>query len=104
MNSPPPLAVYLGTWVALMALLTGTFASAHYHLGEWNVVINMAISVAKTALVALFFMHLRRAPAVLVIFAATGLFALSLLFGLSATDYATRDPSPAPWSSPTLED
>ena len=100
MNSPAPLRVYLWTWAALMGLLAATFASAHFALGSLNVAINLGISAAKTVLVALFFMHLRRATAVLVIFSVAALFALSLLFGLSATDYATRHRAPAVWSAP----
>ena len=100
MNSPAPLRVYLWTWVALMALLASTFASAHFRLGALNAIINLAISAAKTVLVALFFMHLRRAGALIVVFAIAALFGLALLFGLSGTDYLTRHAIPAAWESP----
>lgn len=101
MNSPAPLRVYLWTWVALMALLAATFASAHFRLGIYNAIINLSISVAKTLLVALFFMHLRRSGPLIVIFAIAALFGLALLFGLSGTDYLTRHTIPAAWESPT---
>lgn len=100
MNSPAPVRVYLWTWVALMALLAATFASAHYRLGTLNAIINLAISVAKTVLVAWFFMHLRRASALVVVFSVAALFGLALLFGLSGTDYLTRHTVPAAWHSP----
>ena len=67
-------------------------------MGAWNNVANMAISCIKALLVAIFFMHLRHAGALLRLIAAASLLWLALLFGLSSTDYATRDASSAPWS------
>lgn len=83
-------------WCALMALLLLTFGSAWLKLGAWNSVLNLAIAAVKALLVAIFFMHLRRAPALLRIVAATALLMLALLFGLTRTDYATRVMDPAP--------
>jgi cytochrome c oxidase subunit 4 len=100
MNSPPALRVYAFTWVALMALLVATFVLAHFRLGPWNPVAALAIAAAKVVLVALFFMHLRRSSALVVLFALAGLFALAILFGLSGADYATRSIHPTPWVAP----
>jgi cytochrome c oxidase subunit 4 len=100
MNSPPPLRVYAVTWVSLMALLTATFVLAHFRLGAWNPALAMAIAAAKAVLVALFFMHLRRSSVLVILFSLVALFALSILFGLSGTDYLTRTIHPAPWMSP----
>ena len=100
MNSPPPVRVYIFTWLALMALLAGTFALAHFHLGGGNTAVGLAIAAVKVALVGLFFMHLRRATALIAIFAVATLFWLAILFGLSGTDYATRQVTPAPWVTP----
>ncbi len=100
MNSPPPPRVYWWTWLALMALLAATFASAHVRLAGFNAALNLAIAAAKAVLVALFFMHLKRGPALVVLFALLGLGMLSILFGLSGTDYVTRAVSPAPWTAP----
>lgn len=100
MNSPPPVRVYILTWLALMALLAATFTLAHFHLGGANAAVGLAIAAAKVALVGLFFMHLRRASALIAIFAVATLFWLAIMFGLSGTDYATRAISPAAWSAP----
>ena len=100
MNSPPPVRVYIFTWLALMALLAGTFALAHFHLGAANGGVGLAIAAAKAVLVGLFFMHLRRASALIAVFAVATLFWLAILFGLSGTDYATRQVTPAPWTTP----
>jgi cytochrome c oxidase subunit 4 len=100
MNSPPAVRVYLFTWVALMALLVATFGLAHFRLGAWNPVAALAIAAAKVVLVALFFMHLRRSSALVVLFALVALFALAILFGLSGADYATRAIHSTPWVAP----
>jgi cytochrome c oxidase subunit 4 len=90
---------YFLTWLALMALLALTTASSYIPMGAWNSVANMGISCAKALLIALFFMHLRGAGVLLRIAALTGLVWLALLFGLSWSDFGTRNISPAPWSS-----
>lgn len=100
MNSVAPVRVYILTWAALMALLAATFALAHVHLGDWNPAVGLVIATAKAVIVALFFMHLRRASALIVVAAVAALFWLGILFGLSGADYATRHISPAPWSAP----
>lgn len=91
---------YFLTWLALMVFLALTLASSYVPMGAWNTVANTGISCAKALLIALFFMHLRHAGALLRIAALAGLLWLALLFGLSGSDYATRVISPAPWSAP----
>jgi cytochrome c oxidase subunit 4 len=80
-----------------MILLALTCASSYLPMGPWNTVANTGISCAKALLIAVFFMHLRNAGALLRIAAVTALLFLAILFGLSSTDYATRDVSRAPW-------
>jgi cytochrome c oxidase subunit 4 len=87
-------------WVALIILLLLTFGSSYIKLGAWNSVLNFGIAIAKALLVAIFFMHLRKAQAMLRIVAATALFTLALLFALSHTDYATRVINRVPWQTP----
>ena len=91
---------YVLTWLGLMILLALTCASSYIEMGAWNTVANTGISCAKALLIAIFFMHLRNAGALLRIAAIVGLVWLSLLFGLSWTDYATRSISPASWMAP----
>lgn len=87
-------------WAALMVLLLLTFGSAYLKLGIWNSIANFVIAAAKAALVAIFFMHLGGAPSLLRIAAVSALLVLSLLFGLSHADYATREMRHAPWQAP----
>jgi cytochrome c oxidase subunit 4 len=90
--------IYVLTWVALMVLLALTCASSYIPMGPWNSVVNIGISCAKGLLIAIFFMHLRHAGALLRIVAVTGLIWLGILFGLSWSDFGTRNVSPAPWT------
>jgi cytochrome c oxidase subunit 4 len=91
---------YALTWLALMLCLAATLASSYLPMGPWNTVTNMGISCIKGVLIALFFMELREAPALLRIAAIAGLLWLALLFGISWSDFGTRSISPAPWSTP----
>jgi len=88
---------YVLTWLGLMVFLAVTLGSSYIPMGPWNTAINMAISCAKATLIAIFFMHLRHAPALLRIGSITALVFLTILFGLSWADYATRTISPAAW-------
>jgi cytochrome c oxidase subunit 4 len=89
---------YVIVWLALLGLLAATAASSYIPMGGWNSAVNLAISCIKALLVAIFFMHLRHAGALLRLVAAAAVLWLALLFGLSSTDYATRDVSAAPWA------
>jgi cytochrome c oxidase subunit 4 len=98
-----PYRHLIWVWAALLALLAGTVASAFVPLGSGNAVINLAIAGMKATLVAIFFMHLLHGGALLRLVVAAALFLLSLLLGLSASDYATRHIHPAPWQSRSAE-
>ena len=91
---------YILTWLGLMVFLALTLGSSYIPMGPWNTAINMGISCAKALLIALFFMHLRGAGALLRIAAVVGLLWLALLFGISWSDFGTRSISPAPWAAP----
>jgi len=100
MKTVPAFRAYAITWAALLVLLALTFALAHLRLGAFNPVASLVIAAVKAALVALFFMHLRRGRALLVLFALVAPFALAILFTLSGADYITREVHPAPWVAP----
>jgi cytochrome c oxidase subunit 4 len=87
------------TWLGLMLLLALTCASAYVPMGEWNTAVNMGISCAKALLIALFFMQLRHAGALVRVAALAGVIWLALLFGISWSDFGTRTISPAPWQA-----
>jgi cytochrome c oxidase subunit 4 len=81
---------YVLTWLALLALLALTTGSAFLPLGAFNVVVNFGVALVKALLVVFVFMHVRRGTPMIRVFAAAGVLWLSLLVGLSLTDFAGR--------------
>lgn len=84
------LRTYLGTWLALMALFVLTLVSSFVPLGGFNTALNVAIAVAKAALVAVIFMKLRMSSALVRLAALAGVAWLMILIGLSLTDVLSR--------------
>jgi len=54
-----PLSVYLIVGATLLVLTGITVVVAEFQLGEWNLIVAMAIAALKATLVLLFFMHLK---------------------------------------------
>jgi len=90
----------VGAWLALLALLALTFGLAHLHLGAGNLAAALAIAALKTAVIGWFFMGLRTASMLLRAVCITGLAALALLGGLSASDFVPRVNEAVPWQVP----
>jgi cytochrome c oxidase subunit 4 len=53
-----PLWILFAVWATLLVLTYVTVAVTYVDLGEFNLIIAMAIATVKAALVVLFFMHL----------------------------------------------
>ncbi|MDC3953936.1 cytochrome C oxidase subunit IV family protein [Polyangium jinanense] len=93
----------IGSWIALLVLTFLSFGISRLGLGEAELVIALAISVAKTFVVLFIFMHLveqRFANRLIVIL--TFLF-IALLVALTAADPLTRKtfpPRPDPAAHP----
>jgi cytochrome c oxidase subunit 4 len=79
-----------GVWIALLALLAITVATAYVPLGAFNTILNMGIAVAKIALIVLFFMKILTSRPLIQLACMVGLFWLILMFVLTAGDYLTR--------------
>ena len=86
----PSARSYFITGLALLGLLALTITAAYVNLGPLNVMTAMTISAAKTALIILFFMHLRYSKPLIWIFAGAGVFWLGILLSLALSDYLTR--------------
>jgi cytochrome c oxidase subunit 4 len=83
----PLLATVFAGLLVLLALSAGsTFLSP----APWKTAAGLAIAVAKTALIALFFMRLKYRRGLILIFAGAGLFWLAILSTLLMSDYLTR--------------
>jgi len=94
---------HLRTWGTLLLLLGLTVGSAFLDLGPWNGVVNLAIAAVKATWVAVFFMHLLRAPVLLRLAALVPPAILAILFALTQGDYATRTLERAPWQTPPAD-
>ena len=77
-------------YLALMALLALTVVANALPLGSFGLVVALTIAGVKSLLVVLFFMHVKYESRSVWIFAATSLLWLSILFGLTFTDYLSR--------------
>ncbi len=89
MNAPS-VRTYLLNGAALLILLGLTIGAAYVNLGPLNTPVAMFISLAKGALIILFFMHLRYSKPILWIFAGAGFFWLGVMLVLALSDYLSR--------------
>jgi cytochrome c oxidase subunit IV len=99
-----PVKVYVGVFLALIALTALTTGVAFIDLGPLNTVAALAIAVAKMLLVALFFMHLKYGHGLTRIVVLAGFFWLAILIALTLSDELTRNwtPNPGSWGSGSL--
>jgi len=81
---------YVIVYIALMILLGLTIVAGQFALGVFNTVIAISIAAIKMLLIMLFFMHVRSSGRLTWIVAGAAFFWLSILFGLTLTDFVTR--------------
>lgn len=86
----PVARTYFFSAAALLAFLALTIVLAYVNLGPFNTVVALSISIAKGAVILLFFMHARYHKPLLWIFAGAGFFWLAIMFTLALSDYLTR--------------
>jgi cytochrome c oxidase subunit IV len=84
-----------GVYVLLIVLLASTYGVSFFNLGAANFWINVAIAVAKAALVVTFFMRIRSTALARSVLLASLCF-LAILYWLAANDYFTRAPAGTP--------
>lgn len=84
------VSFYISIGIALIALLALTIGAAYVDLGPYNIVVAMAIAIAKAVLVILFFMHVRRSPPLTWAVVIAGFFWLLIMFVLTLSDFLTR--------------
>jgi cytochrome c oxidase subunit 4 len=85
------IGAYVGIFLALLCLTALTVWAAFQDFGAYNDLIAMSIAVTKGVLVVLFFMHLKYSSRLTWVFAGAGFFWLFILFGLTLSDYLSRD-------------
>jgi cytochrome c oxidase subunit 4 len=84
--------LYVGIFLALCVLTTSSVVVTGFDLGPFNLVLALAISVAKSTLVVLYFMHARYSPKLTGVVIATAIAFFVILIFLTLGDYISR-----PW-------
>jgi cytochrome c oxidase subunit IV len=82
--------VYVRTCLALLVLLALTWAVAYVDLGPFNLIVALAVAIAKAIVIALFFMHIKGSSRILHFAAVAGIIWLLFLISLTLGDYITR--------------
>jgi caa(3)-type oxidase subunit IV len=77
-------------WAVMLVLAGISLWTAFSGLGRWAPVLQFGIAAIQTAILFILFMRLKGPPSLKWVFAVTGFFWLSFLYGLSMTDYANR--------------
>ncbi len=82
--------IYALVLIALLFATVITTLVAFVDLGNFSVVVALAIAVCKMMLVALFFMHVRYSTRLTKLVLVGGVMWLAILLLLTLTDFATR--------------
>lgn len=80
----------------LLALTTLSYGLSHLHLGDWGVVVALAIAVTKATLVAFFYMHLSERSGGPRLVLATAIAFVIILIGLILAEASDRPRSTLP--------
>jgi cytochrome c oxidase subunit 4 len=84
------IRTYVLVFLGLICLTVLTTAVAFVDLGDFSVVVALAIAVCKMLLVALFFMHARYSTRLTKLVMVGGLLWLFILVGMTFTDFGSR--------------
>ena len=85
-----PIRVYLGVFLALMALTAVTVWAAGQDFGPLNTLVALTIAVTKATLVVLFFMHVKYGSPLVKLAVVSAVVWLGLLLVITMSDYASR--------------
>jgi cytochrome c oxidase subunit 4 len=82
--------LYFAIFLSLLVLTAVTTAVAFVDLGNFNIVVALAIAGLKAPLGILFFMHVKFGTKLTKMFVVAGFFWLFLMMAITMTDYLTR--------------
>ena len=81
---------FVTAWLVLLLLGGLSVFSAFAEIGLSAPIVEFGLAACQAAIIFLLFMRLKGPPSLKWVFAGTGFFWLIFLYGLSMTDYATR--------------
>jgi caa(3)-type oxidase subunit IV len=90
-----PTSLYVAAWLVLLLLTGISLLSAFLRLGVCGPIVQFGVAATQAAVVFVLFMRLKGPPSLKWIFAGAGFLWLLFLYGLSTTDYATRQGWPS---------
>src|SRR6476620_11752228 len=85
-----PVSMYVGIFLALMVLTVVTYLVTFVDLGQFNLLVAMAIAITKASLVILFFMHVWWSPKIIKVSVGMSFFFLIIMLMMVMTDYLSR--------------
>jgi cytochrome c oxidase subunit IV len=85
-----PVSMYVGIFLALMVLTVVTYLVTWVDLGQFNLLVAMAIAITKASLVILFFMHVWWSPKIIKVSVGMSFFFLIIMLMMVMTDYLSR--------------
>ena len=89
-------ATFVLVWLACLGLLGANMGLASLDLGALAPLPILAIAALQALLILWFFLHVRRAAALIRLAAFAAFFWVMILFGLSLGDYLSRGPGSWP--------
>jgi len=90
MNPVTPVRTYVIIWLILTIMTFTTYAVAQIDLGQFNIVIALAIAFFKMSLVIWFFMHVRTDNPLTKLFVFAGFFWMAIFLVFTLGDYFSR--------------
>lgn len=85
-----PAGLYVAVWLALLALTGITVGVSYVRMGHIAIATALGIALMKTALVLLYFMHLRFERRLYTFMVLTVIGAYLIFIGFTFTDYGYR--------------
>ena len=89
-NHVLPKKTYYIVAAALMVLLALTVGAAEVNLGEFNIIVALAIAFVKAMLVVLYFMHVKYNRRLVWVFASGGVLWLLIMVIITMGDFLAR--------------
>ena len=82
---------YVKVFIALLVLMVATIVAGEFDMGNpYNLIVALAIAVAKMILIVLFFMHVLYSSRLTWVIVSTGFFWFIIMVTITLSDYLTR--------------